>query len=61
MVHVYRDGRDTAMSMSTHPAFRITVATLDRLQRLGVTAAQYGALASLGNSGETWSPRAAAS
>ena len=36
VVHVYRDGRDTAMSMSQHPAFQITVATLDRLQRLGV-------------------------
>ena len=36
VVHVYRDGRDTALSMSRHPAFQITLATLDRLQRLGV-------------------------
>ena len=36
LVHVYRDGRDTALSMSRHPAFQITLATLDRLQRLGL-------------------------
>ena len=36
VVHVYRDGRDTALSMSRHPAFQITLATLDKLQRLGV-------------------------
>ena len=36
VVHVYRDGRDTALSMSRHPAFQIMLATLDRLQRLGL-------------------------
>ena len=36
IVHVYRDGRDTALSMSRHPAFQIMVATLDKLQRLGL-------------------------
>ena len=36
VVHVYRDGRDTALSMSRHPAFQIMLATMDRLQRLGV-------------------------
>ena len=36
VVHVYRDGRDTALSMSRHPAFQIMLATLDRLQRLGI-------------------------
>ena len=36
VVHVYRDGRDTALSMSRHPAFQIMLATLDKLQRLGV-------------------------
>jgi len=36
IVHVYRDGRDTALSMSRHPAFQIMLATLDKLQRLGI-------------------------
>ena len=36
VVHVYRDGRDTALSMSRHPAFQIMLATLDKLQRLGL-------------------------
>ena len=36
VVHVYRDGRDTALSMSRHPAFQVTLATLDKLQRLGL-------------------------
>ena len=36
VVHVYRDGRDTALSMSQHPAFQIMLATLDKLQRLGM-------------------------
>ncbi|MDE0206929.1 MAG: sulfotransferase [Candidatus Tectomicrobia bacterium] len=36
LVHVYRDGRDTALSMRRHPAFQIMLATLDRLQRLGI-------------------------
>ena len=36
LIHVYRDGRDTALSMSRHPAFQIMLASLDRLQRLGL-------------------------
>ena len=36
VVHLYRDGRDTALSMSQHPAFQIMLATLDKLQRLGL-------------------------
>ena len=36
LVHVYRDGRDTALSMSRHPAFQIMLASLDKLQRLGM-------------------------
>ena len=36
VVHVYRDGRDTALSMSQHPAFQIMLATLDKLQRMGL-------------------------
>ena len=36
VVHVYRDGRDTALSMSRHPAFQIMLGTLDKLQRLGI-------------------------
>ena len=36
VVHVYRDGRDVALSTSQHPAFQIMLATLDKLQRLGL-------------------------
>ena len=36
VVHVYRDGRDTALSMSQHPAFQIMLASVDKLQRLGM-------------------------
>ena len=36
VVHVYRDGRDTALSMSRHPAFQVMLASLDKLQRLGL-------------------------
>ena len=36
LVHVYRDGRDTALSMSRHPAFQVMMATLDKLHRMGV-------------------------
>ena len=36
VVHVHRDGRDTALSMSQHPAFKIMLATIDKLQRMGL-------------------------
>ena len=36
VVHIYRDGRDTALSMSKHPAFRAGPELLRRLQRMGV-------------------------
>ena len=36
LVHVYRDGRDTALSMSRHPAFQIMLASLEKLERLGL-------------------------
>lgn len=36
VVHVYRDGREAAMSMSRHRNFRVLLATLERLRRLGV-------------------------
>ena len=36
VVHIYRDGRDTALSMSQHPAFRAGPALAQRLRRLGV-------------------------
>ena len=36
LVHVYRDGRDTALSMSRHPAFQVMLASMDKLQRLGM-------------------------
>ena len=36
VVHIHRDGRDTALSMSKHPAFRAGPALMQRLQRMGV-------------------------
>ena len=36
IVHIYRDGRDTALSMSQHSAFRLGPALIPRLQRLGI-------------------------
>ena len=36
VVHIYRDGRDTALSMSQHSAFKLGPALIPRLQRLGV-------------------------
>ena len=36
VVHIYRDGRDTALSMSQHSAFRLGPALIPRLQRLGI-------------------------
>ena len=36
VVHICRDGRDTALSMSRHPAFRAGPALMRRLQRMGV-------------------------
>lgn len=36
VVHVYRDGRETALSMSNHYLFRMIVATLQAFQRMGI-------------------------
>ena len=36
VIHVYRDGRDTALSMSKHPAFMAMPALMRRLERMGV-------------------------
>ena len=36
VIHIYRDGRDTALSMSQHPAFRAGPAFAQRLRSLGV-------------------------
>lgn len=36
VVHVYRDGRDTALSMNQHPAFQIMLASMHKLQRMGL-------------------------
>ena len=36
VVHIYRDGRDTALSMSQHSAFKLGPALIPRLQRLGI-------------------------
>ncbi|HTJ63078.1 MAG TPA: sulfotransferase [Alphaproteobacteria bacterium] len=36
VIHVFRDGRDTAMSMTSHPNFRILVAMIEASRRLGL-------------------------
>lgn len=36
VIHVFRDGRDTAMSMTGHPNFRILVAMIESARRLGI-------------------------
>ena len=36
VVHIYRDGRDAALSMSQHPAFRAGPGLMRRLQRMGI-------------------------
>ena len=36
VVHIHRDGRDTALSMRRHPAFKAGPALMRRLQRMGV-------------------------
>ncbi|MYB35551.1 MAG: sulfotransferase [Gammaproteobacteria bacterium] len=36
VVHVFRDGRETTLSMSNHPPFRITLALIHRARRLGI-------------------------
>ena len=36
VIHIHRDGRDTALSMSKHPAFKAGPALMQRLQRMGV-------------------------
>ncbi len=36
VIHVYRDGRDTAMSMSRHHNFKVLVGAILRCRRLGI-------------------------
>lgn len=36
VVHVYRDGRDTAMSMSRHHNFQILLASIQKARRFGI-------------------------
>lgn len=36
VIHVYRDGRDTAMSMNRHHNFRVLVGAILRCRRLGI-------------------------
>ncbi|MYG81167.1 MAG: sulfotransferase [Gemmatimonadetes bacterium] len=36
VIHVYRDGRDTALSMSRHPPFRVMLAIRNQLKPLGL-------------------------
>lgn len=38
VIHVYRDGRDTALSMSRHHNFRMLLAVLEKARRLGMDA-----------------------
>ena len=39
IVHIYRDGRDTALSMSRHQSFRAALAATHKLQRMGMKLA----------------------
>ena len=48
VIHVYRDGRDTAISMSRHYLFRMIVATMRRMRSWGINAM------SLMSRGRTW-------
>lgn len=41
VVHIYRDGRDTALSMNRHGAFVMTLATLQKLRRFGIRPPYY--------------------
>ena len=36
VVHIYRDGRDTALSMSQHRGFKVGLALTQKLQRMGI-------------------------
>lgn len=36
VIHVYRDGRDTAMSMSQHHNFRVLVGAIKRCRQIGI-------------------------
>ena len=36
VVHIYRDGRDTAISMSQHRGFKVGLALMQKLRRMGV-------------------------
>ncbi len=36
VIHVYRDGRDTALSMNRHDAFKITLGGIQQLSRFGI-------------------------
>ena len=36
VVHIHRDGRDTALSMSNHPAFKAGPGLMRKLQRMGL-------------------------
>ena len=36
VVHVFRDGRETTLSMSNHPPFRVTLALMRRAKRWGI-------------------------
>ena len=36
IIHIYRDGRDTALSMSRYSVFRTVVAIILTLRRLGI-------------------------
>lgn len=57
VIHVYRDGRDTAMSMAGHPNFRLLVAAIDAYGRVGLDA--YRAIArEKGRMRDVWLERA---
>jgi hypothetical protein len=53
VIHVYRDGRDTAMSMQNHHNFRVLIGSILKCRRVGIDAYR-GFLATRGNMLEVW-------
>lgn len=53
VIHVYRDGRDTAMSMSNHHNFRVLIATLQKIRSFGINTERLF-LKAKGHPSEVW-------
>jgi hypothetical protein len=53
VIHVYRDGRDTALSMNQHHNFRVLVGAMKMTRRFGIDPAR-DFLASCGRHADVW-------